>query len=103
MSNRFQPPGGTSNQSWDIVTLFFSMSSAPSLWEEATKTSGISRDRGERATKLQPSIFSRHGDAFFAALATAFYDRAYSDNLFRELFANTYVESLSEGDIPTFF
>jgi truncated hemoglobin YjbI len=61
----------------------------PSLFLLAAASSGISRARAEKATTISPTLHSRLGDTFFAALAAAFYSRVYSDPSFRLLFANT--------------
>lgn len=66
---------------------------APSLFDEAASASGVSRERADAAKSLKPSIFERHGEPFFAALATAFYSRVYGDADFRQLFANTTREA----------
>lgn len=66
---------------------------APSLFDEAAVASGVSRERASVAKSLTPSIFARHGEAFFAALAAAFYSRVYGDAKFRGLFANTTREA----------
>ena len=66
---------------------------AVSLHDMAAEKSGVSRERGEAAGKMQPSIFERHGEAFFKALACEFYERVYADAVFRQLFANTTREA----------
>jgi truncated hemoglobin YjbI len=63
------------------------------LHREAEVASGVDRARADVAKSLSPSIFERHGEKLFVALARAFYARVYADTSFRALFANTTREA----------
>lgn len=62
----------------------------PSLSDQAAELSGVSRELADAALNASPSIFDRvGGPSFFEDLASKFYTRAYGDDAFRVLFANT--------------